>query len=82
MFNIRLLTILYFKGSLFNLKIRTVYIKVFSILYSFRLKLKVKLSKLKKWGSLIIKGLTKTFYRFIYLKRVDFYKLKVNTIFK
>jgi hypothetical protein len=82
MFNIRLLTILYLKGSLFNLRIGTIYIKVFNILYGFKLKLKVKLSKLKKWGSLIVKGLTKTFCRSIYLKRVDFYKLKVNTILK
>jgi hypothetical protein len=82
MFNIRLLTILYLKESLLNLRIRTIYIKVFSMLYSFRPELKVKLGKLKKWGSLIIKGLTKTFYKFIYLRRVDFYKLKVNTILK
>jgi hypothetical protein len=48
MFNIRLLTILYLKGSLLNLRIRTIYIKVFSILNSFKLKLIVKLNKLKK----------------------------------
>jgi hypothetical protein len=42
MFNIKLLTILYFKEGLFNLKIRAIYIKVFSILNSFRLKLKVE----------------------------------------
>jgi hypothetical protein len=48
MSNIRLLTILCLKGSLFDLRIRTVYIKVFSILYSFGLELKVKLDKLKK----------------------------------
>jgi hypothetical protein len=48
MSNIRLLTMLCLKGSLLNLRIRTMYIKVFSILNSFRLKLKVKLGKLKK----------------------------------
>jgi hypothetical protein len=42
MFNIRLLTILYFKGGLFNLGIRAIYIKVFSILNSFGLELKVE----------------------------------------
>jgi hypothetical protein len=82
MFNIKLLTILYLKKSLFNLRIKTIYIKVFSILNGFKLKLKVKLNKLKKQGSFIIKGLIKTFYKSIYLKRVDFYKLKVNTILK
>jgi hypothetical protein len=42
MFNIRLLTILGFKGGLFNLKIGAAHIKVFSILNSFRLEFKVK----------------------------------------
>jgi hypothetical protein len=40
--NIRLLIILYFKGGLLNLRIRAIYIKVFGILNSFRLELKVK----------------------------------------
>jgi hypothetical protein len=40
--NIRLLTILYFKGGLFNLRIRATHIKVFGILNSFRLELKVE----------------------------------------
>ena len=42
MSNIRLLIILYFKGGLFNLRIRAIYIKVFGILNSFRLELKVE----------------------------------------
>jgi hypothetical protein len=48
MSNIRLSTVLYLKGSLLNLRMGTVYIKVFSMLYSFRPELKVKLGKLKK----------------------------------
>jgi hypothetical protein len=36
------------KGSLFNLGIGTIYIKVFSIFNGFRPELKVKLGKLKK----------------------------------
>jgi hypothetical protein len=42
MFNVRFLTELSFKGSLFNLRIRAVYIKVFSILNSFRPEFKIK----------------------------------------
>jgi hypothetical protein len=42
MSNIRLLTILYFKRGLLNLRIRAIYIKVFNILNSFKLELKVK----------------------------------------
>jgi hypothetical protein len=42
MFNIRLLTILGFKGGLFNLRIGAVHIKVFSILNSFRPEFKVE----------------------------------------
>ena len=42
MSDIRLLTILCFKGCLFNLGIRAIYIKVFGMLNSFRLELKVK----------------------------------------
>jgi hypothetical protein len=41
-FNIRLLIILYFKGGLFNLRIRATYIKVFGILNSFGPELKVE----------------------------------------
>jgi len=52
------------------------------MLNSFRPELKIKPGKLEKWGSFIIKGLTKTFYRSVYLRRVDFCKLKVNTILK
>jgi hypothetical protein len=52
------------------------------MLNSFRPELKIKPGKLKKWGSFIVKGLTKTFYRSVYLRRVDFYKLKINTILK
>jgi hypothetical protein len=61
---------------------RAIYIKVFGILNSFRPELKIKPGKLEKWGSFIVKGLIKTFYRSVYLRRVDFYKLKVNTILK
>jgi hypothetical protein len=42
MFNIRLLTILGFKGGLFNLRVGAIYIKVFSILNGFRPEFKVK----------------------------------------
>jgi len=41
-FNIRLLIILYFKGGLLNLRIRAIHIKVFGILNSFKLELKVE----------------------------------------
>jgi hypothetical protein len=40
--DIRLLTILYFKRGLLNLRIRAMYIKVFNILNSFRPELKVE----------------------------------------
>jgi hypothetical protein len=42
MFNVRFLTEIGFKGSLFNLRVRAVYIKVFGILNSFRLEFKIK----------------------------------------
>jgi hypothetical protein len=42
MFNIRLSTILGFKRSLFNLKVKAIYIKIFGIFNSFKLKLKVE----------------------------------------
>jgi hypothetical protein len=42
MFNIRLLTILSFKGGFFNLRVGAIYIKVFNILNSFKLEFKVK----------------------------------------
>ena len=42
MSNIRLLTILYFKGGLFNLGVRALYIKVFNILNSFRPEFKIE----------------------------------------
>jgi hypothetical protein len=42
MSNIRLSTILYLKESLFNLRVRALYIKVFNILNSFRLEFKIK----------------------------------------
>ena len=42
MSNIRLLTIPCFKGGLLDLRVRALYIKVFGILNSFRLELKVK----------------------------------------
>jgi hypothetical protein len=41
-FNIRLSTILYLKGGLFNLRVRALYIKVFGILNSFRPEFKIK----------------------------------------
>jgi hypothetical protein len=58
------------------------YIKVYGIFNSFRPILKVESSILKERGSFIVKGLTKTFSRAIYYRRVDFYKFKVNTILK
>lgn len=82
MSNIRLLAEPSFKRRPFNLRVRAVYIKVFSMLNSFGPELKVKLGKLKEWSCLVVKGLTKTFYRSIYLGGVDFYKLKVNTVLK
>jgi hypothetical protein len=42
MFNIRLLTILYLKGGLLNIRVRALYIKVFNIFDSFRLEFKIK----------------------------------------
>ena len=42
MFNIRLLIILYFKGGLFNLRVKALYIKVFNIFNSFKLEFKIK----------------------------------------
>jgi len=42
MSNIRLLIILYFKGGLFNLRVKALYIEIFGILNSFRLELKIK----------------------------------------
>jgi hypothetical protein len=42
MFNIRLLTILYLKGGLFNLRVRALYIKVFNMLNSFGPEFKIK----------------------------------------
>jgi hypothetical protein len=67
MFNIRFLTILGFKGGLLNLGIRTIYIKIFSILNSFRLELKAKTKVFKNRYGFIIKGLTKAFYKTVYL---------------
>ena len=48
MFNIKLSTVLYFKESLFDLKIKTAYIKVFGIFNGFKLKLEIESGKLKK----------------------------------
>ena len=70
MFNIRLLIKLGFKGSLFNFKIRAVYIEVFNIFNGFRLEFKAKIKVFKKKGGLIIKSLIKAFYKTIYLKRI------------
>jgi hypothetical protein len=58
------------------------YIEVYGIFNSFRPVLKVKSSIFKERGSFIVKGLTKTFSRAIYRRRVDFYKFKINIIFK
>jgi hypothetical protein len=41
-FNIRLSTILYLKGGLFNLRVKALYIKVFNIFNSFRPEFKIK----------------------------------------
>jgi hypothetical protein len=40
--NVRLLTILCFKGGLLNLRVRAPYIKVFSMLNSFRPEFKIE----------------------------------------
>ena len=82
MSDVRLSPELYFERRPLDLRVRAAYIKIFGILDGFRLKLKVKSGKLQKWGSFSVKGLTKTFRRTIYLRRVDFYKFKVNTILK
>jgi hypothetical protein len=42
MSDIRLSTILCFKGGLLNLRVRALYIEIFGILNSFRLELKIK----------------------------------------
>ena len=47
-FNIRLSTVLCFKKSLLDLRIKTVYIKVFGIFNGFKLKLEIKSGKLEK----------------------------------
>jgi hypothetical protein len=67
MSNIRFLTILGFKGGLFNLRIRTVYIEIFSMLNGFRLELKAKTRVFKNRCGFIVKGLTKAFYRTVHL---------------
>jgi len=48
MSDIKLLIILYFKESLFNLKIKTIYIKVFNIFNNFGLKIKIKIKVFEK----------------------------------
>ena len=70
MFNVRLLIILYFKGGLFNLRVRALYIKVFGILNSFGPEFKIKTKVFKDQCGFIIKGLTKALYRAIYLGQV------------
>jgi hypothetical protein len=65
--NVRLLTILYFKGGLLNLKVRALYIKVFNILNSFGLEFKIKTRVFKDRCGFIIEGLIKALYRAIYL---------------
>jgi hypothetical protein len=67
MFNIRLSTILGFKGGLFNLRIRTMHIEIFNILNGFELELKAKTRVFKNKYSFIVKGLTKAFYKTVYL---------------
>jgi hypothetical protein len=67
MSNIRLSTILGFKGGLLNLGIRTIYIEIFNIFNGFRPELKAKIRVFKNKCSFIIKGLTKAFYRTVYL---------------
>jgi hypothetical protein len=65
--NIRLLTMPGFKGGLLNLRIRTIYIEIFSILNGFRPELKAKTRVFKNRCGFIIEGLTKAFYRTVYL---------------
>jgi hypothetical protein len=68
--NIRLLTILYLKRGLLNLRVRALYIKVFNMLNSFRLEFKIETKVFKDRCGFIIEGLTKALYRAIYLRRV------------
>jgi hypothetical protein len=82
MSDVRLSTVPCLKGSLLDLGIGTAHIKVFGMLNSFRPELKIKPGKLEKWGSFTVEGLTKTFCRSVHLRRVDFYKPKVNTVLK
>ena len=67
MFNVRLLTILCLKGGLFDLRVRAPYIKVFSMLNSFRLEFKIETRVFKDRCGFAIEGLTKALYRAIYL---------------
>ena len=47
-FNIKLSTELYFKKRLFNLKVKTAYIKILGIFDSFKLKLEVESGKFQE----------------------------------
>ena len=69
MSDIKLLIILYFKESLFNLKIKTIYIKVFNIFNNFGLKIKIKIKVFEKNG-FIIKSLTEALYKTVYLRSI------------
>jgi hypothetical protein len=66
----RLSAMPYFKGSLFDLGVRALYIKIFGILNSFRLELEAKTRVFKKRSSLVVKGLAETFYRTVYLRGI------------
>jgi hypothetical protein len=67
MSNIRFSTILGFKRSLLNFRIRIIYIEIFSMLNSFGLELKAKTKVFKNRCGFIIEYLTKAFYKTIYL---------------
>ena len=75
MFNIRLLIILCFKGGLLNLRVRALYIEIFSILNSFRLELKIETRVFQKGSSLIINYLAEAFYKSVYLRGIWLRKL-------
>jgi hypothetical protein len=67
MSNVRLSTMLCLKEGLLDLGVRAPYIEVFGMLNSFRPELEAKTRVFKNRCGLAIEGLTKTFYRTVYL---------------
>jgi hypothetical protein len=66
----RAIAILSLKWSLLNLRVRALYIKVYSILNSLRLELEVKAYILKEGSRFIVNGLSKLFYGLVYLRGI------------